>query len=102
MVEIGLLGQTIYTTNDPAIAEAFAKESDFFTKKIVGALLEVKVFAGGGLFTSDTDDMDWQLAHKLLMPAFSTRAIKVSMGHYFHKRKKTNQTLVRHIKLKWD
>lgn len=83
LVEIGLLGQTIYTTNDPAIAEAFAKESDFFTKKIVGALLEVKVFAGGGLFTSDTDDMDWQLAHKLLMPAFSTRAIKayqVEMG----------------------
>lgn len=90
MVEIGLLGQTIYTTNDPAIAEAFAKESDFFTKKIVGALLEVKVFARGGLFTSDTDDMDWQLAHKLLMPAFSTRAIKVSLGHYFIKGKIKN------------
>ena len=77
LIEFGMFSQTIYSTDDPAIAEAFAKESEFFTKTISGALKEVKEFAGNGLFTSNTDDMDWQLAHKLLMPAFSTRAVKV-------------------------
>lgn len=66
-------------TNDPAIAELFVKESEYFTKKVSVALREFKDFAGNGLFTSDTDDMEWQLAHKLLMPAFSPRAIKVSI-----------------------
>lgn len=54
------------------------KESEYFTKKIGnGGLSEIKAFAGQGLFTTDTDDMDWKLAHKLLMPAFSPRAVKV-------------------------
>ncbi|ORE06120.1 cytochrome P450 [Rhizopus microsporus var. microsporus] len=77
VVEVSLLGKSIVGTNDPVIAEIFAKESEFFTKKITKAGLgEVKEFAGQGLFTTDTDEMDWQLAHKLLMPAFSPRAIK--------------------------
>lgn len=82
MVEVSLLGKSIVGTNDPVIAEIFAKESEFFTKKITKAGLgEIKEFAGQGLFTTDTDEMDWQLAHKLLMPAFSPRAIKVNVYH---------------------
>ncbi|KAI8886916.1 cytochrome P450 [Backusella circina FSU 941] len=78
LVELSILGQKVIGTNDPSIAELFAKESDYFTKKASATpLKEVKPFAGQGLFTSDTDDMDWKLAHKLLMPAFSPRAIKV-------------------------
>ncbi|KAI8078481.1 cytochrome P450 [Thamnidium elegans] len=83
LIEAGIFSQSIFSTCDPAVAEAFAKESEFFTKVISGNLAEVKAFTGNGLFTSDTDDMDWQLAHKLLMPAFSSRAIKayqVEMG----------------------
>jgi cytochrome P450/NADPH-cytochrome P450 reductase len=72
------LGRKIVGTNDPAVAELMAKESEYFTKK-VGAtgLSEIKPFGGQGLFTTDTDEMDWKLAHKLLMPAFSPRAVKV-------------------------
>jgi cytochrome P450/NADPH-cytochrome P450 reductase len=82
LVEISLLGKIIVGTNDPNIAEIFAKESEYFTKKITkSGLGEVKEFAGQGLFTTDTDEMDWQLAHKLLMPAFSPRAIKVRLGY---------------------
>ncbi|KAG1414565.1 hypothetical protein G6F58_006896 [Rhizopus delemar] len=81
LVEISLLGKIIVGTNDPNIAEIFAKESEYFTKKITkSGLGEVKEFAGQGLFTTDTDEMDWQLAHKLLMPAFSPRAIKAYQG----------------------
>ncbi|KAG0745359.1 hypothetical protein G6F57_000996 [Rhizopus arrhizus] len=77
VVEISLLGKILVGTNSPAVAEVFAKESEYFTKKITkSGLGEVKEFAGQGLFTTDTDEMDWQLAHKLLMPAFSPRAIK--------------------------
>ncbi|KAI9255696.1 cytochrome P450 [Phascolomyces articulosus] len=83
LVNINFLGNEIYSTNDPSIAEVFAKESEYFTKKIGLGLDEIKMFAGSGLFTSDTDDLEWKLAHKLLMPAFSPRAIKaylVEMG----------------------
>jgi cytochrome P450/NADPH-cytochrome P450 reductase len=74
------LGQKVIGTNDPSIAELFAKESEYFTKKASATeLIEVRPFGGQGLFTSDTDDMDWKLAHKLLMPAFSPRAIKVKI-----------------------
>jgi cytochrome P450/NADPH-cytochrome P450 reductase len=80
VVEISLLGKILVGTNSPAVAEVFARESEYFTKKITkSGLGEVKEFAGQGLFTTDTDEMDWQLAHKLLMPAFSPRAIKVKI-----------------------
>ena len=82
MVEVSLFGKILVGTNNPNIAEIFAKESEYFTKKITkSGLGEVKEFAGQGLFTTDTDEMDWQLAHKLLMPAFSPRAIKVRLGY---------------------
>jgi cytochrome P450/NADPH-cytochrome P450 reductase len=74
-----MLGSEMIGTNDPAVAELFVKESEYFTKKIYGGLFEVKAFGGQGLFTTNSDDMDWKLAHKLLMPAFSPRAIKVTI-----------------------
>ncbi|OBZ91307.1 hypothetical protein A0J61_00634 [Choanephora cucurbitarum] len=78
LVQVDLLGRIIVGTNSPAYAELFAKESEYFTKKVSATgLNEVKAFGRQGLFTTDTDEMDWKLAHKLLMPAFSPRAIKV-------------------------
>ncbi|KAI8142033.1 cytochrome P450 [Fennellomyces sp. T-0311] len=76
LVNINFVGVELYGTNDPAIAELFVKESEYFTKKIGFGLDEIKHFGGQGLFTTDSDDDDWKLAHKLLMPAFSPRAIK--------------------------
>ena len=48
----------------------------YFTKKITGPFLEGKKFLGEGLFSTDTTDFNWKLAHKLLMPAFSAKAMK--------------------------
>ena len=78
LVNINFLGTEVYGTNDPTIVELFAKESEYFTKKIGLGLDEIKAFGGSGLFTTDSDDAEWKLAHKLLMPAFSPRAIKVN------------------------
>lgn len=80
------MGTEIVGTNDPAIAELFVKESEYFTKKIGTTLKEIKDFAGSGLFTSDSDADEWKLAHKILMPAFSPRAIKVKPFYSLLKR----------------
>lgn len=77
LVHVRILSTELVGTNDPAIAELFVKESQYFTKKVGNTLREIKDFAGDGLFTSDTEQDEWKLAHKLLMPAFSPRAIKV-------------------------
>ncbi|KAI7896669.1 cytochrome P450 [Mucor mucedo] len=73
---VSILGTEIVGTNDPAIAELFVKESEYFTKQIGTSLKEIKDFAGNGLFTSNSESDEWKLAHKILMPAFSPRAIK--------------------------
>ncbi|KAI8803638.1 cytochrome P450 [Cladochytrium replicatum] len=83
LVHLTIFGRDIVTTNDPKYAEIFAKEGEYFTKKVLGILSEVKPVGGQGLFTTNSDDPDWKLAHKLLMPAFSPKAIKrytVEMG----------------------
>ncbi len=47
-----------------------------FDKFVTSGLGLLRVGGGTGLFTADTSDPDWALAHKLLMPAFSSQAIK--------------------------
>lgn len=81
LVDATILSSRTVATNDPAIAELFAKESEYFTKKLNSGLQEIKAFGGSGLFTTNTDEEDWKLAHKLLMPAFSPRAIKVNISY---------------------
>ncbi|KAI7880495.1 cytochrome P450 [Mucor mucedo] len=76
LTTVNILGLKIVGTNDPAIAELFVKESEYFTKKVNAGLKIIKEFAGGGLFTSNSDAEEWKLAHKILMPAFSPRAVK--------------------------
>ncbi|ORX53232.1 cytochrome P450 [Hesseltinella vesiculosa] len=77
VIDISWCGNRAVCTNDPLVAKQFLKENEYFTKKIAPtSLSEVQKFAGDGLFTSDTDAGHWKLAHKLLMPAFSPRAIK--------------------------
>ncbi|ORX91007.1 cytochrome P450 [Basidiobolus meristosporus CBS 931.73] len=67
-------------TNHPDIAELFAQETEYFTKRITLPFAEVKAIGGDGLFTTSSDEEIWKLAHKLLMPAFSAAAMK-AYGH---------------------
>ncbi|KAI9033750.1 cytochrome P450 [Phycomyces nitens] len=77
LVYVKILGTEMINTNCVDIAEVFSKESEYFTKNIKGSVLnEVKRVGLQGLFTTDTNEIDWKLGHQLLMPAFSTRAIK--------------------------
>jgi len=39
-------------------------------------LHEIRALAGDGLFTASDFEENWALAHRILMPAFSGKAIK--------------------------
>lgn len=47
-----------------------------FTKKIGRALNQVRDFAGDGLFTAHSNEPNWAIAHRILMPAFGPKAIQ--------------------------
>jgi cytochrome P450/NADPH-cytochrome P450 reductase len=41
-----------------------------FTKRVAGALNEIRNLTGNGLFTAYPEEHDWEVAHRTLMPAF--------------------------------
>ena len=47
-----------------------------FDKALSGPLVQVRDFAGDGLFTSWTDEPNWGRAHRILMPAFGPAALR--------------------------
>lgn len=47
-----------------------------FEKMLSSALVQVRSFAGDGLFTAYTGEHNWDLAHRILVPAFGPLAIK--------------------------
>lgn len=47
-----------------------------FDKKVGEVLQKVRAFGGDGLFTSETDERNWQKAHNILLPSFSQQAMK--------------------------
>lgn len=47
-----------------------------FEKALSPALTALREFAGAGLFTAYNDETDWDVAHTLLMPAFSKSAMQ--------------------------
>ncbi|ABC62112.1 bifunctional cytochrome P450/NADPH--P450 reductase [Erythrobacter litoralis] len=49
-----------------------------FDKTVRGPLKRLRLIAGDGLFTGDTDDPNWAKAHHILLPSFSQKA----MGSY--------------------
>jgi cytochrome P450/NADPH-cytochrome P450 reductase len=51
-----------------------------FDKRIYDDLMHIRDFAGDGLFTASTDEPNWPLAHRLLMPAFGPLGIRGMFG----------------------
>lgn len=49
---------------------------DKFEKKLSKPLVEVREFAGDGLFTAFAGEHNWNIAHRVLVPAFGPIAIK--------------------------
>jgi cytochrome P450/NADPH-cytochrome P450 reductase len=47
-----------------------------FTKKITGGIIEARNIANDGLFTAYTEEPNWGIAHRILMPAFGPLATR--------------------------
>ncbi|MGD1037009.1 MAG: cytochrome P450 [Roseiarcus sp.] len=47
-----------------------------FDKKVHRALEELRFFIGDSLFTARTDEPNWPIAHRILMPAFGMAALR--------------------------
>ncbi|ESK91468.1 cytochrome p450 [Moniliophthora roreri MCA 2997] len=73
--QLNILGRTVVHLNTHALINEVSDDKRF--KKLVGgALFNVRKLVGDGLFTAQNDEHNWGLAHRLLMPAFSTMAIR--------------------------
>ncbi|KAI9897689.1 hypothetical protein N3K66_007545 [Trichothecium roseum] len=71
------MGSRVYQTNDPALAQIFFAEDDYFSKKIVpGHPLHPIKSQEAGVFLGDTDTEEWRLAHKFLPPALGPKAVR--------------------------
>ncbi|MGI2296071.1 bifunctional cytochrome P450/NADPH--P450 reductase [Paenibacillus sp. GXUN7292] len=55
---------------------ADACDESRFDKNIWAPLQKVRAFAGDGLFTSETSELNWQKAHNILLPSFSQSAMR--------------------------
>lgn len=69
-------GHNYLSVSDPEALKTVSEENEYFTKEIESVYTDLAILNGRGLVTTATRDPDWQLAHKLIMPAFSARAMK--------------------------
>jgi cytochrome P450/NADPH-cytochrome P450 reductase len=68
----------VFITSPDLVAEL--SDERRFRKVISGGLYFVRALAGDGLFTARSDEENWGKAHRILMPAFSQRAMKGYFG----------------------
>ncbi|KAJ7164230.1 fatty acid hydroxylase [Mycena filopes] len=76
--QLDMLGRKVIAVSSYALANEVSDESRF-QKRVGGGLLEVRNLVGDGLFTAHAHEPNWGIAHRLLMPAFGTIAVKGMM-----------------------
>ncbi|MFG2124619.1 cytochrome P450, partial [Streptomyces sp. NPDC048710] len=65
---------------DPDLVAEVSDETRFFKQIEKTPLQHVRDFAGAGLFTAHQHEEEWGMAHRILLPAFSQRAMKAYFG----------------------
>ena len=75
LVELQIFGQKFVFVTEAALATELMDETRFH-KANPPAIEALRAFAGDGLFTAYNDEDNWQLAHDLLLPAFSKQAMQ--------------------------
>ncbi|KAF9075533.1 fatty acid hydroxylase [Rhodocollybia butyracea] len=75
---LNILGRKTIFLNSQELANQVSNDAKFV--KIVGAALdEVRYLVGDALFTAHEHEPNWEIAHRLLMPAFNTASIRDMM-----------------------
>jgi cytochrome P450/NADPH-cytochrome P450 reductase len=70
-----LLGREMVVVGSQELVDELCDESRF-DKKLHAPLMNVRDFAGDGLFTAETGEPNWGAAHRILMPAFGPAALR--------------------------
>ncbi|MEU0967440.1 cytochrome P450 [Streptomyces sp. NPDC005917] len=65
---------------DPDLVAEVCDETRFFKQIDKTPLYHVRDFAGAGLFTAHQYEEEWGMAHRILLPAFSQRAMRNYYG----------------------
>jgi cytochrome P450/NADPH-cytochrome P450 reductase len=65
---------------DPDLVAEVCDETRFFKQIEKTPLQHVRDFTGAGLFTAHQREEEWAMAHRILLPAFSQRAMKNYYG----------------------
>ncbi|MER7837772.1 cytochrome P450 [Streptomyces sp. NPDC096040] len=65
---------------DPDLVGEVCDETRFFKQVEKTPLFHVRDFAGAGLFTAHQHEEEWGMAHRVLLPAFSQRAMRNYYG----------------------
>ncbi|MFE3633534.1 bifunctional cytochrome P450/NADPH--P450 reductase [Streptomyces sp. NPDC059168] len=65
---------------DPDLVAEVSDETRFFKQIEKTPLQHVRDFAGAGLFTAHQHEEEWGMAHRILLPAFSQRAMRAYYG----------------------
>ncbi|KAI0805975.1 cytochrome P450 [Irpex lacteus] len=73
--QLNLLGRNPIMINSAALMEEVSDDKRFY-KTVTSGTFEVRSAVGDGLFTAQRDEPNWAIAHRLLMPAFGTAAIR--------------------------
>ncbi|MCZ0985256.1 bifunctional cytochrome P450/NADPH--P450 reductase [Streptomyces diastatochromogenes] len=66
--------------SDPDLVAEVCDETRFFKQVEKTPLAHVRDYAGAGLFTAHQHEEEWGMAHRILLPAFSQRAMKGYFG----------------------
>ncbi|MEV6996685.1 cytochrome P450 [Streptomyces sp. NPDC093982] len=65
---------------DPDLVAEVCDETRFFKQIDKTPLVHVRDYTGAGLFTAHQYEEEWGMAHRILLPAFSQRAMKAYYG----------------------
>lgn len=91
--KLDVMGNTlVFVSGADLVAEAC--DESRFDKTVRGPLKRLRLIAGDGLFTGDTDNPNWSKAHHILLPSFSQKA----MGSYLPMM----QDIASQLMLKWE
>ncbi|KAJ1964080.1 hypothetical protein GGI12_001647, partial [Dipsacomyces acuminosporus] len=91
-----ILVSHVLCTRDPAVVREVMNDSDYFHKEITFPLTEVRELSRNGLFTTSSTEDAWKHAHRLLMPAFSSSAMKLYAEEMVHVAEKASELMGMH------
>ena len=72
---LNLAGTDLIVVSSQRLVNELCDEARF-EKKLHRSLQEIRAFAGDALFTAETEEPNWQKAHRILMPVFGPVAIR--------------------------